>query len=110
MEINSKIRTLALISLYSLPDRQLLEDSYATLFVCRYRGDDALVVVDAKEILAVISMAPLPLKPEEAAEEGADEKYGDLYYCGEKPGLDVMHLTGIVETDDDSQDNDMDVD
>lgn len=71
--------------------------SSKSLYVCRYSGDEALKVIDAKSILSVVSMPPFPLKPEEAGEENADEKYKNLFYLGEKPGLDIMHYTGQDE-------------
>ena len=83
--INSKMQTLALVSVYSPVDRDLLKESYNTLWTCTYQGDQALKVIDVTMITAVIALLPLP--------GGQD---GTLFLC-EKPGLDVAHIGGQDE-------------
>jgi hypothetical protein len=80
--------TLALVSLYSLPHRELLEYSYHTLLSCTYGGDSHLQVIDIKSIMSVIAMVPhLPFPGDSS----------DRYFAVKKPGLDVVWLGGVVE-------------
>jgi hypothetical protein len=76
--------TLALISLYSNPDPALLQASHHTLWSCKYQGDAALRAVDAKKIVGVAAMVPLP---------GVEGRY----FVVEKPGLDIAHMGGNDE-------------
>jgi hypothetical protein len=85
MVVNDEEKALALVSIYSPPDRDILKESYNTLWVCTYRGDQALKVVDVKSIMAVISLPPLP--------GGLD----GTFFLTEKPGLDVAHMGGRDE-------------
>jgi hypothetical protein len=66
MNFNETIKTLALISLYSTPDYELLCESYNTLYLCTHQGNEALMVVEVFAIQAVIAMVPhkLPNHPE----------------------------------------------
>lgn len=50
-------------------------------------------VVDAKSILTVVEMPPLPRTEEEVA----SGKYKGYFYLGEKPGMDAMHYTDLDE-------------
>jgi hypothetical protein len=79
---------LALVSLYSLPHRGLLEYSYHTLLSCTYGGDTDLRVVDIKSIMSVIAMVPHHPFPGDSS---------DRYFVVEKPGLDVAWLGGVEE-------------
>jgi len=80
----NEIKTLALISTYSLPDIQLLHKSCNTIWACRYQGLQALRVINISDIHAVVAMAPLP--------------HNDtLFFAAEKLGLNVAALGGIEE-------------
>jgi hypothetical protein len=85
MVVNDKEKALALVSIYSPLDRDILKESYNTLWVCTYCGDQALKVVDVKSIMAVISLPPLPGGPD------------GTFFLTEKPGLDVAHMGGRDE-------------
>ena len=85
-------RPVALISLYSAPDPTLLKISSDTLLVCRYRGDDSLVLVEAQAIKSVIAMVPFMEKPE----GGRPRHHDGRYFVVEKPGLSLAEL-GIEE-------------
>ena len=50
--------TLAAVQISSLPDPHLLNDSYGTLHVCRFPGEEGVVVVDAKSLTDVVGMVP----------------------------------------------------
>jgi hypothetical protein len=85
MIINNEVRSLALVSIYSPPDWDILSESYNTLWACMYQGDEGLKVVDVKSITAFILMPPLPGGPD------------GTFFVLEKPGLDVMHMGGQDE-------------
>ena len=82
------LEAYAVISQYSPPDADILEDSYHTLWVCSYTGDQNFKVIPTSTIISVISMQPLPRK------EGDAE---NLWFVVEKSGLDDMDLTGYGE-------------
>jgi hypothetical protein len=80
--------TLALVSLYSPPDKNLFEHSFHTLLSCTHAGDASLQVIDVKSILSVVAMVPHLPFPGDTSER---------YFVVEKPGLDVASLGGVVE-------------
>jgi len=80
-EIAGVPRAFALVSLYSSPDASLLQHTYDTLCVCRYRGDGFLAVVDVKSIISVVAMVPFPFHIRGCAEQ---------YFLIEQFGLDVI--------------------
>jgi hypothetical protein len=79
--------TLAIVSLYSRPHNDLLENSYHTLLSCSYMGDTSLCVIDVKSVMSVVGMVPHQPFP------GAL----DRYFVVEKPGLDITVLGGTAE-------------
>lgn len=80
---------VALVSVYSTPDKDLLRKSHQTLWVCKYQGTGALEVMDVKSILSVVAMVPLPHSDE--AERSSS------FFVAEKPGLEVAYLGGVEE-------------
>lgn len=70
--------TLAMVSLYSPPDMQLLADSHQTLYACEYRADRSLAVINVKTIKAVVAMPPLPRTDAEIS----SGKYQHFHYLG----------------------------
>ncbi len=79
----------ALVSVWSGPDTDLLEESSNTVYLCVYQGQADLWVIDAKAIMSVVAM--VPMTPHE----------GDCsarFFLLEKPGLEIMAL-GDVNTD-----------
>ena len=92
--INAQRKALALISLFSPPDNELRTKSRDTLWVCRYRGDESLLVVDASSIHSVVSMVPfLPLNHPNISD-------CDLFFVNQDLGLDVAEIDGDVIPDD----------
>jgi hypothetical protein len=79
--------SLAVVSLYSHPHKDLLEASYHTLLSCSYLGDVSLHVINVKSVMSVVGMAPHHPFP------GAL----DRYFVIEKPGLDITVLAGVAE-------------
>jgi len=50
--------TLALVSVFSPPDQNVLELSHHAAYICHHRGTDALTVVHVKSINSVVAMVP----------------------------------------------------
>ena len=82
------LEAYAVISQYSPPDADILEDSYHTLWVCSYTGDQNFKVIPTSTIISVISMQPLPRK------EGDAE---NLWFVVEKSSLHQQTLEILVE-------------
>jgi len=85
-------RPVALISLYSPPDPDLLKISSDTLLVCKYQGDDSLILVEAQAIKSVIAMVPFMEKPE----DGSPRYHDGRFFVVEMPGQSLAEL-GMVE-------------
>lgn len=79
---------VALISLYSTPDPDILETTSDILLVCRYQGDASLVLVEATAIKSLIAMVPFL----EKAEGGRPRRHKGRFYLGEMPGLTLAEL------------------
>lgn len=77
--------TLALVSKYSPPDSELLQESFNTLWAFKKQEEEGLTIIDVKQIIAVVCVAPLPRGPE------------GMWFLCEKPGLDVAHIGGQDE-------------
>ncbi|KAH8097056.1 hypothetical protein BXZ70DRAFT_895310 [Cristinia sonorae] len=103
--VKGKRHSLALVSMYSDIDLQIFNDSHKTLAVCRYQGDEGLVVVDAHSVCSVISMQPLPMTAEEESAMDAPERFGNRWFVCEKPGLDVANFASGTHHDMESFDN-----
>jgi hypothetical protein len=63
------------------------------LWVCRYGGDNNLIVVDAKSICSGVSMPPFPPPP------NPEDSDLDLYFIDEDLGLDVADLDPLNAAD-----------
>jgi hypothetical protein len=86
--IQEQIKTLALVSIFSAPNLDLLRDSYQTVWSCRYQAEVGYRVIDATTILSVVAMIP----------EGEGEE--TWYFLVEKPGLDMGYLGGYEQDED----------
>ena len=73
--------TYALVSVWSEPNPQLLEESSQAVYACAYRGQDNLLVIDAKTIFAVVAM--VPMRP-------ANGDHSALFFLIDKPGLATL--------------------
>ncbi|KAJ7462837.1 hypothetical protein FB451DRAFT_961802, partial [Mycena latifolia] len=51
-------RTLALVSVYSPPDADLLRESFDTVAQCEYFGEENLHVINITQIQAGVGMVP----------------------------------------------------
>lgn len=83
--INGNTITLAVISIFSNPDPILLRESHGTVLSCT--GDDSLIVIGISSIQAVVAM--IPHQP-----PGLDEGH---FFVVERPGLDIMNLSGFSD-------------
>lgn len=89
LEIDDKTTALALMSLYSSPDANLLQLSYGTVYSCMYRGENSLRVVEANTIHSVVVIVPFT--------HPASNK--TPYFVVEKPGLELADTNSIDPTD-----------
>ena len=81
---------LALVSLYSNPDVDVLRLSHDTLWSCEYHGDSALKFIDVGVIKSVVAM--VPHSPVINGQEACDR-----FFLVEKPGFDVALIAGTEE-------------
>ncbi len=79
------------MSIFSPPDDDIRRESFSTLWVCSYRGDGNLRVVDVGIITAVVSMQPFPVRIGEI-DQGR-------WFVVEKAGLDDGDLVVNVLDD-----------
>ncbi|KAH9012701.1 hypothetical protein EDB84DRAFT_1278534, partial [Lactarius hengduanensis] len=81
-------RAYALVSVWSEPDKELLEESSKTVYSCAYQGQAVLRVVDVKFIESVVAMVPMtPCEGDRSAR----------YFLLEKPGLDVAEVEDVLD-------------
>jgi hypothetical protein len=85
--------TLAAVQTFALPDPQLLKESYGTLHVCRFPGEEGLVIVDAKSLTDVVGMVPF-CRP---MQEGGDLNQRE-YFPIEKISLTSTQITEDDDT------------
>ena len=90
--------TLAAVKLFAPPNPDLLRDSFETLWVCRFPGDEGIVVVDARCITDVVGMVPFR-RPGEAGNTAAEE-----FIAVEKITLMHFQTTLVANDNDDEQD------
>ena len=87
--------TLAAVQIFSLPDPRLLNESYGTLHVCRFPGEEGVVVVDAKSLTDVVGMVPFSRPLQERGDLNLAE-----FFPVEKISLTSVHQ--IMEDNDDA--------
>ena len=99
-EVRGERRTLAMVSMFSAPDKTHLADSFNTLAVCEHLGDRGVKVIDAKSLLSVISMVPfkLALREEELVKPAIVAAAEHQFFVCEKLGLAVAYWGGRAET------------
>ncbi|KAG1906757.1 uncharacterized protein F5891DRAFT_912878, partial [Suillus fuscotomentosus] len=71
------LEPLTLVTIYSPPDRALLQDSSDTFYSCMHCGEVELKVVRVPFIQSIVVMVPYALTGEER------------FYMFEKPGMDL---------------------
>lgn len=81
---------LAIISMYSQPNTNLLMVSHGTYASCQYFGDDTLVAIDVLHIKSVVAMVP---------HNPPHSKDSELhFFLIEQPGLDIANLGSNEES------------
>ena len=87
MIVKGETRTLTLMSKYSSPNPELLEELFSTLWAFKKQmpGEEVLTVIDVKDISSIVCIAPLS--------RGTDR----MYFLCKKPGLDVVQMGGLDE-------------
>ena len=58
LSFGEECHPLAMLSVYSEPDQELLEKTFETLYVCHYQGDAALKIIHATSIVALVATVP----------------------------------------------------
>jgi hypothetical protein len=66
---------------WSEPDPRLLKESSQAVYACTYRGQDDLLVIEAKTISAVVAM--IPMQP-------SNGDCSPLFFLIDKPGLNTL--------------------
>lgn len=87
--------TLAVVQIFALPDPNILKESYGTLHVCQFPGEEGVVVVDAKSVTDVVGMIPFTRPVQEGGELNQRE-----FFPIEKISL---ASTQIAEDDDEQE-------
>ena len=81
--------TFALVSKYSPPHTEILEESYHTFWSCTHGEIENMEIIPVKSILAVVAMIPHNLTSNDPKQQ---------YFLSEKPGLEVACLAGVEES------------
>lgn len=100
-EIGNELVTLALVTLYSLPDKQLFKDSHWTVASVTHMERDGLCVVKAESIVSVVAVIP---HSHHVMEDHSDIRF----FVWEKMGLDMALLQGLAEEIDSDFEDDED--
>lgn len=85
---DEKFIPYALVSIYSPPEPDILEQSSRTLWACTYCGSEDFCVIPISSIITVVSMQPLP--------QCTGDPEG-LWFVVEKSGLDDTEISGYVD-------------
>ncbi|KAF5379709.1 hypothetical protein D9615_005670 [Tricholomella constricta] len=104
LAFGSDVHTLAVVSVFSSPDRELLKKSHQTVHMCRYMGADALLAIHVKQIDSVVAMIPYF----KVTTSGGIEVPENEYFLMEKLGLEITSLSGGDEGDDEPEEGDTD--
>src|SRR6267154_1762976 len=102
LQFGDTVYSLALISVFSPPDQELLNLSRNAVYICHGSGIDALTVVDIKAITAVVSMVP----DFQVTPKGEIIILDNRFLMVEAPFLKLAALCGALGEDDDTNDND----
>jgi hypothetical protein len=97
LRFGEEVYSLAVVSLFSAPDKEVLRDSCGTVKACKYQGQACVQTFDARCIKSVIAMVPaykvtLP--------EGEIITPPDEYFVVEKPYMEQTACFGLEEWED----------
>ena len=85
-DVSGTRETLVLCSLYSPADEQLNRTTHGALNVFEYKGEDALIIIQATAVLSVVTMVPFGER---------DQGHPARFFLVEKFSLGVVN-TGII--------------
>ncbi|KAH9920820.1 uncharacterized protein BXZ73DRAFT_91856 [Epithele typhae] len=99
LNIGAQKQAVALLSLWSLPEPQLLELSYSTIHSCLPSGDEGLVIIPVHCIQSVVAMIPHPahIPSNDGHIEYRPVNVAGRWCVVEKPGLEVAYHAGRNE-------------
>ena len=101
LRFSDTVYSLALVSMFSPPDQEILELSSRATYICHHGGTEALMVVDVKAITAVVFMVP----DYQVTAEGEIIIPENRFSLVEAPFIRLAALCGIVEDDTDGIDD-----
>jgi len=101
LRFSDTVYSLALVSMFSPPDQEILELSSHAAYICHHGGTEALTVVDVKAITAVVFMVP----DYQVTAEGEIIIPENRFSLVEAPFIRLAALCGIVEDDTDGIDD-----
>jgi hypothetical protein len=101
LRFDDAVYSLALVSVFSPPDQDILELSSHAAYICHHGGTDALTVVEVKAITAVVSMVP----DYQVTADGDIIIPEDKFSLVEAPFIKLAGLCGVVEDDNDDNDD-----
>jgi hypothetical protein len=81
---NTEKVPLAMVSVFGVPDRGLLAESYGTLWAAKPELG-GIRVIPAKSIQSVVAMIPFP--DNRGVPEAVEHRFKGMYYLYEKLGL-----------------------
>ena len=102
LQFDDTVYSLALVSVFSPPDPDILELSNHAAYICRHGGTDTLIVVDVKAITAVVSMVP----DYQVTANGDIITPENSFSLMEAPFIRVVALCDTIEDDTDGIDDD----
>ena len=79
----------ALVSVWTLPDVDMLRESFNTVYSCVYMDQNYLQVIDVKTITSVVAMVPMTPREGDRSSQ---------FFLLEKPGLEITHLGDVRES------------
>ncbi|KAJ3004226.1 hypothetical protein NUW54_g4910 [Trametes sanguinea] len=95
----NEVFSLAMVSLFSAPDQDILCSSLGVVRACSYQSTSSRMVINVKDIVAVIAMVPLSMTRDEEQATSAADRYATQFFLVEKPGLEIVYLSGSIESD-----------
>ena len=101
LRFGKTVYSLALISVFSTPDQEILKMSNHTAYICHHGGTDALTVIEAKVITAVVSMVP----DYQVMVDGNIIIPENRFSLVEAPFIRLAALCGIMEDENDDIDD-----
>jgi len=90
-----------MLSIFSDPDQELLRKSSQTVYECCYRGQEVLKAVEFNSIISVVGMVPcFQVKP-----DGTIVVPENSYFLVEQPSLEVARFFGLIEDEDEDEED-----